>query len=47
MDPKFDAEKMMQQVFPGYTIDETMKIVVPSYDKPITPAQNPSGTPGK
>ena len=43
MDPKFDAEKMMQQVFPGYTIDETMKIVVPSYDKPITP----SGTLGK
>lgn len=47
MDPKFDAEKMMQQVFPGYTIDETMKIVVPSYDKPITPAPNLSGTSGK
>lgn len=37
LDPKFDAEKMMAQVFPGYTPDDTMKIIVPSW-KGTTPS---------
>lgn len=31
MDKNFNPEQMIQSVFPGYTIDDTMSIVVPSY----------------
>lgn len=34
-DPKFDAGKMIAQVFPNWTVDDTtMKMIVPSYTAP-------------
>lgn len=43
LDPKFDPEKMMAQVFPGYKPDDTMKIVVPTWTG--TPIATPSNVP--
>lgn len=42
MDPKFSPEKMMAQVFPGYKLDDTMKIVVPTWSGSTTSSSNPS-----
>lgn len=43
-DPKFDATKMMAQVFPGWEIDDaTMKMIVPSYTGSSSVTPNPSG----
>lgn len=43
VDGKFDAEAMMAQVFPGYTPDDLMTKIVPTY-VPKNPAQISGGT---